>query len=86
MKYSLQKASLMVNEEGTALKIMFPKGLNVESGYLMDKPERIEALKQEISKQSGRDIDLEVGIIDQSASDDDMIDLGCIHMDVNIED
>lgn len=86
MKYALQKASLMVNEEGTALKIMFPKGLNVESGYLMDKPERIEALKQEISRQSGREIDLEVGIIDQSAPDDDMIDLGCIHMDVNIED
>ena len=51
----------------------------------MDKPERIEALKQEISKQSGRDIDLEVGIIDQSASDDDMIDLGCIHMDVTLK-
>ena len=27
MKYSLQKASLMVNEEGTALKIMISKGI-----------------------------------------------------------
>lgn len=86
MKFALQKASLMVNTEGTALKIMFPKEMNVESGYLLEKPERIETLKQEISRQTGREIELEVGILDQSKSEEDMIDLGCIHMDVTIED
>ncbi len=86
MKFALQKASLMVNTEGTALKIMFPKAMNVESGYLLDKPERIETLKQEISRQTGREIDLEVGILDQSKPEEDMIDLTCIHMDVTIED
>ena len=86
MKFALQKASLMVNTEGTALKIMFPKEMNVESGYLLEKPERSGTLKQEISRQTGREIELEVGILDQSKSEEDMIDLGCIHMDVTIED
>ena len=77
---------LMVNEDGTALKIMFPKEMNVESGYFLDRPDRIEALKQEMERQIGREISLEVGILNQPEADRDMIDLGCIHMDVNIED
>lgn len=85
MKFSLQKATLTVNDEGTALKIMFPREMNVESGYFLEKPERIELLRQELSSQSGREIELEVGII-ESKKDQDMIDLECIHMDVNIEE
>lgn len=86
MKFALQKSNLMVNEDGTALKIMFPKEMNVESGYFLDRPDRIEALKQEMERQIGREISLEVGILNQPEADRDMIDLGCIHMDVNIED
>lgn len=85
MKFSLQKATLTVNDEGNALKIMFPKEMNVESGYFLEKPERIKQLKQELERQSGREIALEVGIM-ESKQNQDMIDLECIHMDVNIEE
>jgi hypothetical protein len=44
MKYCLQRATLSVNEEGTALRVLFPKEMNVESGYFLEEPERIERL------------------------------------------
>lgn len=86
MKFCLQKAVLTVNEAGTALKVMFPKEMNVESGYFLEEPERIEVLKQELCRQSGREVELEVGIMESSKAGDDMIDLECIHMDVKIEE
>lgn len=85
MKFCLQKATLTVNEEGNALKLMFPKEMNVESGYFLDEPERIDLLKQELRRQSGREVELEVGLM-ESREKQDMIDLECIHMDVNIEE
>ena len=30
--------------EGTALRVLFPKEMNVESGYFLEEPERIEQL------------------------------------------
>ena len=86
MKFCLQRATLTVNEDGTALKVMFPKEMNVESGYFLDEPERIETLRQELNRQSGRDVNLEVGIIENPRDDADMINLDCIHMDVKIEE
>ena len=86
MKYCLQRATLSVNEEGTALRVLFPKEMNVESGYFLEEPERIEQLKQELSRQSGRDVELEVSVMNTDNDDSDMINLDCIHMDVKIED
>ena len=86
MKYCLQRATLTVNEEGNALRILFPKEMNVESGYFLEEPERIELLKQELSRQSGRDVELEVSVMNTDTDDTDMINLECIHMDVKIED
>ena len=86
MKYCLQRATLSVNEEGTALRVLFPKEMNVESGYFLEEPERIERLKQELSRQSGRDVELEVSVMNTENDDSDMINLDCIHMDVKIED
>lgn len=86
MKYCLQRATLSVNEEGTALRVLFPKEMNVESGYFLEEPERIERLKQELSRQSGRDVELEVSVMNTDNDDSDMINLDCIHMDVKIED
>ena len=86
MKYRLQRATLSVNEEGTALRVLFPKEMNVESGYFLEEPERIERLKQELSRQSGRDVELEVSVMNKENDDSDMINLDCIHMDVKIED
>ena len=86
MKYCLQRATLSVNEEGTALRGLFPKEMNVESGYFLEEPERIEQLKQELSRQSGRDVELEVSVMNTDNDDSDMINLDCIHMDVKIED
>lgn len=86
MKYCLQRATLTINEEGTALRILFPKELNVESGYFLEEPERIETLRQELCRQSGRDVELEVSVMNTDADNDDMINLDCIHMDVKIED
>ncbi len=85
MKYCLQRATLSVNEEGTALRVLFPKEMNVESGYFLEEPERIEQLKQELSRQSGRDVELEVSVMNTDNDDSDMINLDCIHMDVKIE-
>ena len=78
MKYCLQRA--------TALRVLFPKEMNVESGYFLEEPERIEQLKQELSRQSGRDVELEVSVMNTDNDDSDMINLDCIHMDVKIED
>ena len=86
MKYCLQRATLSVNDEGTALRVLFPKEMNVESGYFLEEPERIEQLKQELSRQSGRDVELEVSVMNTDNDDSDMINLDCIHMDVKIED
>ena len=86
MKYCLQRATLSVNDEGTALRVLFPKEMNVESGYFLEEPERIERLKQELSRQSGRDVELEVSVMNKENDDSDMINLDCIHMDVKIED
>ena len=86
MKWSLQKAVLTVNEEGTALRLLFPKEMNVESGYFLEKPERIEILKQELMRQSGREVELEVSVMNSDQEDQDMINLDCIHMEVQIED
>ena len=86
MKYCLQRATFSVNEEGTALRVLFPKEMNVESGYFLEEPERIEQLKQELSRQSGRDVELEVSVMNTDNDDSDMINLDCIHMDVKIED
>lgn len=80
MKYCLQRATLSVNEEGTALRVLFPKEMNVESGYFLEEPERIEQLKQELSRQSGRDVELEVSVMNTDNDDSDMINLDCIHM------
>lgn len=86
MKYCLQRATLTVNEEGTALRVLFPKEMNVESGYFLEEPERIEQLKQELCRQSGRDVELEVSVMNTDMNDNDMINLDCIHMDVKIEE
>ena len=86
MRYCLQKATLTVNEEGTALRVLFPKEMNVESGYFLEEPERIEQLRQELSRQSGVDVELEVSVMNTDTDDSDMINLDCIHMDVKIED
>lgn len=86
MKFCLQKATLTINEEGSALKLLFPKTMNVESGYFLDEPERIQTLKQELSKQSGREVNVEVGLIEETKQTGDMIDLECIHMDVKVEE
>ena len=59
--------------------------MNVESGYFLEEPERIEQLKQELSRQSGRDVELEVSVMNTDNDDSDMINLDCIHMDVKIE-
>lgn len=85
-KYSVEKGTLTVNDEGTALKLMFPKEeVTVYGDDLISNPERIENLKQELSRQSGREIELEVGVL-ESKKDENLIDLECIHMDVNIEE
>ena len=77
---------MTVNDEGTALKLMFPKEeVTVYGDDLISNPERIENLKQELSRQSGREIELEVGVL-ESKKDENLIDLECIHMDVNIEE
>ena len=73
-------------KEGTALRVLFPKEMNVESGYFLEEPERIEQLKQELSRQSGRDVELEVSVMNTDNDDSDMINLDCIHMDVKIEE
>lgn len=86
MKWSLQKAVLTVNEEGTALRLIFPKEMNIESGYFLEKPERIEILKQELMRQSGREVELEVCVMNSDQEEQDMINLDCIHMEVQIED
>lgn len=86
MKWALQKAMLTVNEDGTALRLLFPKEMNVESGYFLEKPERIETLKQELMRQSGREVQLEVSVMNSDQEDQDMINLDCIHMEVQIED
>lgn len=52
----------------------------------LEEPERIEQLKQELSRQSGRDVELEVSVMNTDNDDSDMINLDCIHMDVKIED
>ena len=86
MRYCLQSATLTINEEGTALRVLFPKEATVYSGYFLEEPERIETLKQELCRQSGRDVELEVSVMNADTDDTDMINLDCIHMDVKIED
>ena len=83
MKYCLQRATLSVNEEGTALRVLFPKEMNVESGYFLEEPERIEQLKQELSRQSGRDVELEVSVMNTDNDDSDMINLCTIPTEKN---
>ena len=52
-----------------------------------DSIKKFQSINRRINnRQSGRDVELEVSVMNTDNDDSDMINLDCIHMDVKIED